>query len=162
MTVEFFAKTSYRTESQTWPYFVRMYANATGADNLLGRIWTFGCETQSGNIYVHMDTEAGSTNQLKRLTDSGNIANGRWHHVAATFAPKDTTNTLVTVYKDHRKVGEVELPGRALTSKPMATSCLELGHSYNGLMDELRISKGVLTTDQMLHVAKPGIMLLIR
>ena len=162
MTVEFFAKTSYRTESQTWPYFVRMYANGTGTDNLLERIWSIGYDTQSGNIYVHMDTEAGSTNQLKRLTGSGNIANGRWHHVAATFAPKDTTNTLVTVYKDHRQVGEVELPGRALTSKPMATSCMDIGNGYVGLMDELRISKGVLTPDQMISKPKPGISILIR
>lgn len=162
MTVEFFAKTSHRTETQTWPYFIRMYANAAGADNLLERIWSVGYDTQSGNIYVHMDTEAGSTNHLERLRNSGSIASGRWRHVAATFEPKDTTNTLVTVYKDHRKVGEVELPGRPLTSKPMATSCMELGHSYIGLMDELRISKGVLTVDQMLHVARPGAVMLIR
>ena len=34
--------------------------------------------------------------------------------------------------------------------------------SYVGLMDELRISKGVLTTDQMLHVRKAGMVMTMR
>ena len=39
---------------------------------------------------------------------------------------------------------------------------LGVGNYFNGWIDELRISKGVLTTDQMLHVGKRGAVMLIR
>ena len=42
------------------------------------------------------------------------------------------------------------------------TSSLAIGSRYNGYIDEVRISKGVLTVDQMLHAEKGGMVLLIR
>ena len=44
----------------------------------------------------------------------------------------------------------------------LAAVCVEMGHGYIGLMDELRITKGILTTDQMMSNPKEGLSILIR
>ena len=44
----------------------------------------------------------------------------------------------------------------------MATSCMDIGNGYVGLVDELRISKGVLTPDQMISKPKSGLSIIIR
>jgi hypothetical protein len=42
------------------------------------------------------------------------------------------------------------------------TSSFAAGSRYNGYLDEVRISKGVLTVDQMMHAIKRGTVLSIR
>ena len=42
------------------------------------------------------------------------------------------------------------------------TSSVAIGSRYNGYIDEVRVSKGVLTVAEMLHVEKNGSVILIR
>ena len=39
---------------------------------------------------------------------------------------------------------------------------MAIGSRYNGYIDEVRVSKGVLTVDQMLHVLKNGTVISVR
>ena len=52
--------------------------------------------------------------------------------------------------------------GNLMTNRLRRLIAGKLGHSYNGLMDELRISKGVLTVDQMMHVPRMGSTIILR
>ena len=161
MTVEFFMKGT-RGEAKAWSTILRMYGNATGSDGKpYRRLWSVGYEREFGNVYVIMDYND-STQATYYPDKDVSLADGRWHHVAITFKPDGNGGTFCKFYKDYQQLGATKTFNGELQVGDFGTSSFAIGSRYNGYIDEVRISKGVLTVDQMLHVEKRGMTLLIR
>ena len=95
---------------------------------------------------------------LRRASDWSTIAMGvsieltlcdeQWHHVALSLARRESTNTVVTLYKDYEPAFTTNLPGVVSleTGKGNVVfgGLAGNGLCYTGLMDELRITRGEL------------------
>ena len=140
---------------------IRGYGNATGTDANGERLWGLGYKDSAGHIYVVMDVN-GTTPPLYYPDDNVSFADGRWHHVAMTYEPDGTGNTLCKVYKDYVQIGTTKTFTDELEVGDHGTSSLAIGSRYNGYIDEVRVSKGVLSVDQMLHVQANGLTIIVR
>lgn len=93
------------------------------------------------------------------FTTSAVFNDGNWHHIALSY---DGTTRAVDIYMDYQRVGG----GTATFDLVYETQNLVFGASgggraFNGLMDEIRLSDSVLTTDQFLRaIPEPGTALL--
>ena len=161
MTVEFFMKGT-KNEAKAWATILRMYGNATGDDNSpFRRLWSVGYSNTAGNIYVIKDVN-GATQSTFYPDNTVSFADGKWHHVAVTFEPDGNGNTLCNVYKDYQQLGSQHTFNGEMECGDYGTSSFAAGSRYNGYLDEIRVSKGVLTVDQMMHVEKGGMVITIR
>ena len=160
MTVEFFMKGT-AGQAKAWSSIIRMYGNATGADNNGERLWGLGYEDAGGHIYVVMDHN-GTNQSLYYPDDTVSLADGKWHHIAITFEPNGNNKTLCNVYKDYEQFGSQHTFNGELECGDYGTSSMAIGSRYNGYIDEVRVSKGVLSVDQMLHVQKKGLTIIVR
>lgn len=161
MTVEFFMKGT-RGEAKAWSTILRMYGNATGSDNSpFRRLWSVGYSNAAGNLYVIKDVN-GTSQSTFYPDNTVSFADGRWHHIAITFAPDGTGKTLCNFYKDYQQLDSQHTFAGEMECGDYGTSSLAIGSRYNGYIDEVRVSKGVLTVDEMLHVEKNGAVILIR
>ena len=161
MTVEFFMKGT-ANAAKAWACFVRMYGNATGSDNRpFRRLWSIGYSDTDGHIYVIMDyNDAAQTTYYP--DNAVSLADGRWHHIAITFEPNGSGNTLCKIYKDYEQLGTTKTFTGELQVGDFSASSLAMGSRYNGYIDEVRVSKGVLSVDQMLHVNQGGLVIVVR
>ena len=161
MTVEFFMKGT-KNEAIGWTTILRMYGNATGSDSSpFRRLWSVGYSNTAGNLYVIKDIN-GASQATFYPDNTVSLADGKWHHIAVTFAPDGNGNTLCNVYKDYQQLGSEHTFNGELECGDYGTSSMAAGSRYNGYLDEIRISKGVLTVDQMMHVIKRGTMISIQ
>ena len=160
MTLEFFMKGT-PGQAKAWATIVRGYGNANGADTDGERLWGVGYHQTSGSLYVLMDNN-GSSQPLYYPDDTVSFADGRWHHVAVTYEPDGNGNTLCKFYRDYVQLGATKTFTGELECGDHGTSSFAIGSRYNGYIDEVRISKGVLTVDQMLHVHQGGTMIVVR
>ena len=162
MTVEFFMKGT-KNEAKAWSTILRMYGNATGSDNSpFRRLWSVGYKNTNGALYVIKDHNDLAPKYLFYPDDNVSLADGRWHHVAITFEPDGNGGTLCKFYKDYQQLGSPFTFEGEMECGDYGTSSLAIGSRYNGYIDEVRVSKGVLSVDQMLHVERPGAVILIR
>jgi hypothetical protein len=161
MTVEFFMKGT-KNEAKAWASILRMYGNAKGSDNSpFRRLWSIGYSDTSGHLYVIKDIDGNS--QTSFYPDNNvSFADGRWHHIAATFEPDGTGKTLCKFYRDYKQLGSPHTFNGEMECGDYGTSSFAAGSRYNGYLDEVRISKGVLTVDQMLHALPRGTTLHLR
>ena len=103
-----------------------------------------------------------------------NVCDGKWHHVAFTFAPNadnpDTTSD-VKFYVDYGQENDGWTGTATTTSDRVHPDSLHFvvgggkatDNCYNGLIDELRISAGALTPAQFLRAEKaPGLTIIFR
>ncbi|MBQ2632116.1 MAG: laminin G domain-containing protein [Kiritimatiellae bacterium] len=161
MTVEFFMKGT-RNAAKGWATILRMYGNDTGSDSSpFRRLWSLGYKDAAGHIYVIKDINDASQTSFYP-DDNVSLADGRWHHIAITFAPDGTGKTLCNVYKDYKPLGSQHTFNGEMECDDYGASSMAIGSRYNGYIDEVRVSKGVLSVDQMLHVEKRGYSILIR
>ena len=96
---------------------------------------------------------------------------GRWHHVAATFAETvtdggATTNTTVTTYFDYQQRTQATLAG-ALVRCATSGLVMQPGDSSESRLctwdlDEVRITAGVLTPEQFCRPGPKGMLLIVR
>ena len=112
--------------------------------------FTIGLDA-SGNPYFQIQDSASATSQV---FPSIVIADGKWHHIAVTF--QNDINTSI-IYLDGVNVGSA--------TTAIATSAdddLRIGESpattpyYNGLIDELAISKSVVSADAIAKLHAEG------
>ena len=161
MTAEFFMKGT-ANAAKAWACFVRMYGNATGSDNRpFRRLWSIGYSDTDGHIYVIMDYND-ATQSIYYPDNAVSLADGCWHHIAITFEPNGSGNTVCKVYKDYEQLGTTKTFTGELQVGDFSASSLAMGSRYNGYIDEVRVSKGVLSVDQMLHVYKRGMVIVVR
>ena len=161
MTLEFFMKGT-KDQAKAWASIVRGYCNVNGADTEGQRMWGVGYKDAAGHIYALMDSNGKAPATLHYPDDTVSFADGRWHHVAVTYEPDGNGNTLCKVYKDYKQIGSTKLFTGELECGDHGASSVAIGSAYNGYIDEVRISKGVLSVNQMLHVEKPGSIIIIR
>ena len=103
-----------------------------------------------------------------------NVCDGKWHHVAFTFAPNaddpDTTSD-VNFYVDYGQENGGWTGTATTTSDRVHPDSLHFvvgggkttDNCYNGLMDELRVSAGALTPSQFLRAERaPGLSIFVR
>ena len=150
-TVEFFMKDS---SFAAWTHLFKRRVDENDTNN---QLWI------GGN---------GTSNRLKcdfcgkTITDTTNIADGKWNHIAAVY---DKSNHKLTFYRNWSKVGESTVTENAknlpdVRVKPITLmGCTPTGTTYTGLMDEVRITKRALTVKEFLtpeHVK--GFMLIVK
>ena len=161
MTVEFFMKGT-KNEAKAWSSILRMYGYDDGSDSSpYRRLWSFGYSNAAGNVYVIKDVN-GSTQATFYPDNNVSLADGKWHHIAITFEPDGNGNTLCNIYKDYQQLGSEHTFSGELECDDYGTSSVAIGSRYNGYIDEVRVSKGVLTVDQMLHAQPRGTVLHFR
>lgn len=163
MTVEFFMKGD-AAPSVAWSSLLHFNVGKTRSDET---IWSVRYIDTDGSLGVRVDSDLGDEGINQYVNASGIPVNdGRWHHIAVTFeAVEDNTKTEVKIYKDHDVVSTKTLNG-LLKAKDVSETSLSVGSTgYAGLLDEVRISKGVLPVSEMLYPARDpnvGFMLLFR
>lgn len=161
MTVEFFMKGT-KNEAKDWSTIIRMYGNDTGSDSSpFRRLWSLGYKDAAGHIYVIKDINGASQTSFYP-DDTVSLADDKWHHIAITFEPDGTGKTLCNIYKDYEPFGSQHTFNGELECDDYGASSFAIGSRYNGYIDEVRVSKGVLSVDQMLHVHQGGTMIVVR
>ena len=122
-------------------------------DDLCLRIQLVKDGVSSGNYSAHWLSDA-------------EIKDGRWHHYAFTLAPKDGTNTVVELFRDHASAGAHELPGRLDYSfgngGRLSLGTGASGNKVYGSYDMLRFSKRVLAPDAFIRMETIGTTLILR
>ena len=67
-------------------------------------------------------------------------------------------------YKDYVQCGEAQtITGTLRLDSNIPHSCLAVGHTaFDGWIDEMRITQGILPVSQMLHAQKRGTVVIFR
>lgn len=96
------------------------------------------------------------------------IGDGAWHHVAITFDPSAQGETI-SVYADYSPTPNwtTTLTGKRIYGKGFGAVWAGAAptvdkYYFNGQLDEVRISQGVLTPSQFLHRGNVGFMVIVR
>jgi hypothetical protein len=121
------------------------------------RVLRFRCTNAGASYY-----EAGINE------DTGVVAfDGKWHHIALTLSQANGKVTA-SIYKDYEATP-------SWTKTKAGQFCYGAGYAsvwvgasssttafFNGQIDELRISRGILTPDEFLRHSKSGLMICIK
>ena len=127
------------------------------AGELDSRVLRFRCTNAGASYY-----ETGMNE------DTGVVAfDGKWHHIALTLSQADGKVTA-SIYKDYEatpswtktKAGQL-CYGAGYASVWVGASSSTTAF-FNGQIDELRISRGILTPDEFLRHGKSGLMICIK
>ena len=96
------------------------------------------------------------------------IGDGAWHHVAITFDPSAQGETI-SVYGDYSPTPNwtTTLTGKRIYGKGFGAvwagaAPTEEKYYFNGQLDEVRISQGVLAPSQFLRKGNVGVMIIFR
>lgn len=158
-TVEFFMKA---TSAQTqWAHVVSALKNGN---------WTSGYPYVLQFYQTTQFSLRGSGNK-PTINYNVDVCDGKWHHVAFSFAPNaddpDTTSD-VTLYVDYGSENGGFTNTATTTDDRVHPDNLHFvvgggDQSYNGLIDELRVSAGALTPSQFLRAENaPGLTIIFR
>ncbi|MBR6586802.1 MAG: LamG domain-containing protein [Kiritimatiellae bacterium] len=157
MTIEFFMKYQAASNFASIVRFGKSYTNP-GAHP----VWNIGLNKDASQIMMRIDTTT-TENQTREFGDT--FLDGEWHHVAVTIAQREGGITL-RMYDNYKQVG----PDRLLTGSLNYEkgSCLGIGRSsvsnagFTGWIDELRISRGVLSVDEFMRRGRYGTTVIVR
>ena len=122
-------------------------------------IWSLGFS--DGKLCVWVNTSG--SNQTGQFGNT--VLDGKWHHVAVTIAEREGGIT-VKVYDNYKQIGDAwNVAGHLDYSQG---SCLGLGLSsvyeaiFQGFVDEVRISRGVLPVNAFLREGRGGTIIVVR
>jgi len=124
-----------------------------GSTGVSGVCWWLGMNSDS-NLMARFDTfiPPGTSGDNQTFETTAFVGDGLWHHVAITY---DYPSKTVRLYKDYEKVLE------STTTNPMwlDSGDIRFGgssggrtRSFDGWIDEVRLSDRVLTPDEFLHM----------
>jgi hypothetical protein len=164
MTIEFFMKAP-KDSATEWALIARTDSGLEMKDVSTNMNWSIGYRTNNGDIYIGAATteklDASQTRYFE--VPENDFDDGRWHHVAVTFEPDGDGNTRVSLYKDYAPCGTPKTFDGTLKHVNGVPGCgMAMGHKFNGWIDEFRISKGVLSVDEMMHAVKRGTVVIFR
>ena len=133
-------------------------------------VWALSTDDASGSALRFRCTTALPGSILRNYGDDTGVVvcDGRWHHVALTISASgkgDSATTTVCLYKDCDATPSWTKTYDGALFYIMGDAPVWLGASqtcFNGQIDELRISRGVLEPDEFLRVGKMGCMLIFR
>lgn len=161
-TVEFFMKAG--SEQAAWARIM----SALGGGNW--STWSpYIIEYGSGSKKFVLNGDG--VNPKPSILFGTNVCDGAWHHVAFSFEPNndrpDPTNSVMKLYIDYGEPAAVQTqsifkyPGNLHFVLGGVGQSTDTG--YFGLIDEMRISDGALTTSQFLRAEKaPGLSIFVR
>jgi hypothetical protein len=157
MTIEFFMKYQAASNYASIVRFGKSYTNPGS-----NPVWNIGLNEDASQIMMRIDTTT-KENQTREFGDT--FLDGEWHHVAVTIAQREGGITL-RMYDNYKQVG----PDRLLTGSLNYEkgSCLGIGRSsvskagFTGWIDELRISRGVLSVDEFMRRGRYGTTVVVQ
>ena len=156
-TVQFFVKSSAAVAGAGLVRVNRDSKDALGAPS-----WAVSFADAAGNLALAVDTDA-LTGQAH--TFAAPVADGAWHHVAITFA-KTGADTQATLYRDYVAVETHTFTGGLLTRFRDTNLMLGAGDvanaGFDGWIDELRVTPGVLPPERFLWAEQVGLMIFLR
>ncbi len=141
--------------------------------NLDTPVWALSAARDSGGAtLVFRCTTAlpGSFSYNNMGDDTGVVVfDGRWHHVALTLSVAgegDSATTTACIYKDYEPTPSWTKTYAGVPFYVMGNAPVWLGTSptsspvyFDGLIDELRMSRGILEPDEFLRIGKKGIVI---
>ena len=157
MTIEFFMK--YQAASN-YASIVRLGKSYTNPG--FHPVWNIGLNSDASQIMMRIDTTT-TENQAREFGNT--FLDGEWHHVAVTIAQREGGITL-RMYDNYKQVGADRLLTGSLNYEK--GSCLGIGRSsvskagFTGWIDELRISRGVLSVDEFMRRGRYGTTVIVR
>lgn len=158
MTVEMFVKYA---ASSNYMALAQMVKSSNDAIYTTDMIWKITAMSD-GSVNLVVKTDAMDKNASH---DFGvNLADGRWHHLAVTFAETEN-GTRIKMYNNQKQAGGGwDVDGKLDYSQG---SSLSLGTysgrgAFYGWIDEMRISAGVLPVNKFMRARKGGLTLLFR
>ena len=148
---------------------------SSGGDVVYGVRYRYGNDKLSLRVdtvsSAQKDAVPGHFNQGVEFSDSG-LADGKWHHVALTFTPDETVTetyprgkTTIAFYRDRKYISSGTARGilRTVGGGEISATSLTVGSTgLAGNIDEVRISQGVLSVDEMMHARRPKRGLVVR
>ena len=163
-TIEFAVKG--KITANVWPLLFTigtMAPDKVGLDSSFDNSYPILLQNASGVFAIRVD----SAPRTPKANTSGNGTgfDGEWHHIALTVAPVYTSGQLtgskIKIYVDRTEVQSVDfaVPWTGRTAKNGKRTYLALGSpaisgtSFNIAFDDIRITKGVLSTDQFFQDA---------
>ena len=165
VTVEFFAKSTDAKQYNTVVTYQgvrRGHEGGTYDGTIASPSTLWAVQGANGNkrYRTHVVTTANSNFGMTGNSEAEAAVDGKWHHIAATFQNEGTTKVRTTLYCDY------ELASTSTTSGQMRTdliySQLLVGGGIEGVIDEIRISKGVLPVEAFLRRQTLGMMIIFK
>lgn len=145
---------------QSVEFFLRADSAADGTDLVSFRgatadkpIWALR-KTAAG-LKVVVTTAAGVVTEV---ASAGELPGG-WTHFALVFVPGETS-TAVKVYRNYALADEGSFAD-TLQVDGLPTSALSVG-SFAGRVDELRVFRGALAVEDMLHATPQGLFFVVQ
>ena len=157
MTIEFFMKYQAASNYASIVRFGKSYTNPE-----FHPVWNIGLNRDASQIMMRIDTTT-TENQAREFGNT--FLDGEWHHVAVTIAQREGGITL-RMYDNYKQVGADRLLTGSLNYEK--GSCLGIGRSsvskagFTGWIDELRISRGVLSVDEFMRRGRYGTTVIVR
>ena len=118
-------------------------------------------------LMTRWDVVNGENRQADSCETSVTLFDGKWHHVALTFAPnaENSDRSDIAVWKDYEMVFSKTTDGRVAYDQ--AVGMLWLGYNgtktFTGWIDELRITKGVIDSKKFLRAKNfSGVTIIIK
>ena len=165
VTVEFFAKSTDAKQYNTVVTYQgvrRGHEGGTYDGTIASPSTLWAVQGAAGNkrYRTHIVTTANSNFGMTGNSEAEAAVDGKWHHIAATFQNEGTTKVRTTLYCDY------ELASTSTTSGQMRTdliySQLLVGGGIEGVIDEIRISEGVLPIEAFLRRQTLGMMIIFK
>ena len=165
VTVEFFAKSTAATQYSTvltYQGVRRGYEGGTydGTVDAPKTIWAVQGANGNKRYRTHVVTTKNTNFGMTGNSEAEAAVDGKWHHIAATFAKEGSSTTRTTLYCDY------ELASTGTTSGLLRTdliySHLLVGGAIEGVIDEIRISKGILPVEAFLRRQTMGMVIIIK
>ena len=158
LTLEFFIKTD-----DARPGAGIMRVNRETSSAITNAVtWALSFADSNGNLQLKLDTDAqaGQTHEFAAA-----LADDKWHHVGVQFARSDG-NTEIKVYRDAELVGSWTAAGRLLTRPRELNFMLGAGEDaavgFVGLVDELRVTPGIVPHTEFLTPRRKSSTIIIR
>lgn len=157
-TVEFFMKSSGAVADAG---VMRVNRGST-TDVTSAVTWALSLADASGNLRLKVDTDE-ATSQTHDFASA--FADGAWHHVGITFAVSGG-DTVATLYKDAELVESWTADGTILTRPADMNFMIGAGEDatagFVGLIDELRVTPGLVDPSDFLTPNPRGIAIIVR
>jgi hypothetical protein len=165
VTVEFFAKSTAATQYSTVLTYQGVRRGNEGGtyDGTISSpktIWAVQGANGNKRYRTHVVTTANTNFGMTGESEAEAAVDGKWHHIAATFAKEGDNETRTTLYCDYQLAKTAKTSGLMRTG--LIYSQLLVGGAIDGVIDEIRISKGVLPVEAFLRRQTLGMMIIFK
>ena len=144
-----------------WFFNLADWEGDSGGDSLDSCVMLYGswCKImvlrETGRVKTTLVQSSSTGTSL--YSSAGAVVPGRWHHYALTY---DASTHGYAVWLDYSLIHEGTCNLRAYSSQSLAFGGMGPGAQvFNGMLDNLRVTKRVLSVDEFLNVPPHGIFI---